>query len=117
MAKSCAAVCLSALAAQARRDRRLAERPDHLNPVYPPDPSLWTQARCDRINADAARRFDMLRADLAADFLLPDDHDPLAEDPGLGARLAAHPGLGQVAQTGPRLRPKSCNLLCRNATN
>jgi hypothetical protein len=33
-------------------DRILFAQTCYLNPLYPPDPSLWSQALCDRFNAD-----------------------------------------------------------------
>lgn len=63
----------------------------YLNPSYPPDPSLWTQARCDRFNNDVDHLLVMLQAELRTDFVIVDQQKRHAEDPALGKFLAENP--------------------------
>lgn len=62
-----------------------------LNPIYPPDPSLWTQARCDRFNTQIDRLLNVLRTELETKFVIVDQQNRLAEDPTLDNFLAANP--------------------------
>lgn len=78
--------------AQGLRDGLLALHLTRLNPVYPPDPALWSQARCDRFNAGVAVFLARLRQDLVGRWQIIHDQPPLAEDPALAAWLDAHPG-------------------------
>lgn len=87
-----APVAVSA-AARILRDRLDAEHVSYLNPVYPPDPSLWTQARCDRFNAGVEDLLSSLRAELAMDYGIVDEQERYREDPALAAYLTANPGL------------------------
>lgn len=82
-------VPLSAEAA-ALRDTLDALHATMLNPVYPPDPSLWRQARCDRFNAGADRLVALLRAEL--EFTIEDRQERFAEDPRLADWLRDNPG-------------------------
>ncbi|WP_210262450.1 hypothetical protein, partial [Rhizobium indigoferae] len=63
----------------------------YLNPLYPPDPSLWTQARCDRFNSDVDQLLLLLQVELGANFVIIDQQKRHAEDPALGEFLVANP--------------------------
>lgn len=76
----------------ALRDRLDAEFATHLNPVYPPAPSLWRQSRCARFTDEADRLLALLRAEPGARRAIHDGRTALTEDPGLDAWLAANPG-------------------------
>lgn len=75
----------------ALRDHLDAELALSLNPVYPPDPGLFTQRRCDRFNADIDRLLALLLRDLAQDATIRDEQPRLAEDPRLAGWLRDHP--------------------------
>ena len=63
----------------------------YLNPLYPPDPSLWTQARCDRFNSDVDQLLLLLQVELGTNFVIIDQQKRHAEDPALGEFLVANP--------------------------
>ncbi|MGO7040059.1 hypothetical protein ACCS60_17090 [Rhizobium acaciae] len=63
----------------------------YLNPFYQPDPSLWTQAKCERFNDDVEQLLALLRAELGAEFLIADEQKRLTENPFLAEFLVAHP--------------------------
>lgn len=75
------------------RDRLDFEHSGYLNPLYPPDPSLWSQALCDRFNADVDQLLTLLRQELSADFIILDKMSRYAEDTRLADYLAKNPGL------------------------
>jgi hypothetical protein len=81
-------------AARHLRDHLDALHARYLNPLYPPDPSLWSQALCDRFNADVDRLLALLRAELGGRYTIADEQPRCAEDARLGAYLAENPGLG-----------------------
>lgn len=58
-----------------------------LNPDYPPDPSLWRQAECDRFNAAARDLFETVVRELGTDFEVIYLQADLVEDPDLDAYL------------------------------
>jgi hypothetical protein len=60
-------------AAQRLRDQLDFQHSCYLNPLYPPDPSLWSQALCDRFNADVDRLLTLLRQELGRDYNLADE--------------------------------------------
>ncbi|MBO9196111.1 hypothetical protein J5277_18575 [Rhizobium sp. 16-449-1b] len=63
----------------------------YLNPLYPTDPSLWTQGRCDRFNRDLDQLLTLLRVELGNKFVIVDQQQRHAENPALGEFLAANP--------------------------
>ncbi|MBA5802798.1 hypothetical protein [Rhizobium changzhiense] len=63
----------------------------YLNPLYPPDPSLWTQAKCDRFNNDVDQLLVLLQDELGTKFVIVDQQKRHVEDPALGEFLAANP--------------------------
>ena len=78
--------------------RRLRDQLDfqhscYLNPLYPPGPSLWSQALCDQFNADVDRLLALLRQELDHDYNILDEQPRYAEDAGLGDYLANNPNL------------------------
>lgn len=78
--------------------RRLRDQLDfqhscYLNPLYPPDPSLWSQPLCDQFNADVDRLLALLRQELEKDYNILDEQPRYAEDPRLGDYLASNPNL------------------------
>lgn len=75
------------------RDRLERDHRTYLNPLYPPDPSLWSAARCARFNAAVDALVAMLRRDLSPRFVLLDEQERYREDPRLAAYLAANPHL------------------------
>lgn len=79
--------------ARALRDALDRDYLASLNPIYPPDPSLWRQSRCDRFNADAERLLGMIRAELHGSHEIFDDQPRMAEDPRLADYLASNPSL------------------------
>lgn len=79
--------------ATALRDRLEREHRTYLNPLYPPDPSLWRAARCSRFNVGVNALVAMLRRELAPRFEIDDAQERYQEDPRLAAYLAANPRL------------------------
>ncbi|MDP9835812.1 hypothetical protein J2T09_000554 [Neorhizobium huautlense] len=72
--------------------RRLDEEyASHLNPTYPADPSLWTQARCDRFNDELDQLLLLIRRELDYAFRIDDRQERLNEAPSLPDFLAADP--------------------------
>lgn len=82
--------------AQDLRDQLDFEHSGYLNPLYPLDPSLWTQALCDRFNANVDRLLALLRRELGEEYDILDEQIRYVEDPRLDDYLAAHPGLARV---------------------
>ncbi|MEO8530561.1 MAG: hypothetical protein ABI459_05020 [Deltaproteobacteria bacterium] len=54
------------------RDLLDQQHATYLNPLYPPDPSLWTQAQCDQFNLGVAALLILLRDELADKFYIID---------------------------------------------
>lgn len=75
------------------RDRLDFEHSGYLNPLYPPDPSLWTQALCDRFNARVETLLELLRHELGARYEIVDEQPRYREDPRLGEYLESNPDL------------------------
>jgi hypothetical protein len=63
----------------------------YLNPLYQLDPSLWTQAKCDRFNDDVDQLMVLLQVELETEFVIVDQQKRHAEDPALGEFLVANP--------------------------
>jgi hypothetical protein len=72
------------------------EHSTYLNPLYPPDPSLWSQDLCDRFNANVEKLIGMLRQELGADYDILDEQERYVEDPRLDAYLAQEPRLAKM---------------------
>lgn len=77
------------------RDRLTAEHDTALNPLYPPDPSLWSAAKCARFNAGMDAFVAALRVALP-EHDIRDEQPRYTEDPGLADWLAAHPGFAAL---------------------
>ena len=77
----------------------------YLNPLYPPDPSLWSQDLCDWFNANVEKLLGMLHQALGADYTILDEQARYVDDPRLDAYLAQEPRLARMnpfdAQTFP----------------
>ena len=82
--------------AQNLRDQLDFEHSGYLNPLYPPDPSLWTQSLCDHFNANVDRLLALLRHELGKDFDILDEQIRYEEDPQLDGYLAINPGLSKL---------------------
>lgn len=67
-----------------------------LNPLYQPDPSLWSQDLCDRFNANVEKLLGMLRQELGAEYDILDEQERYVEDPRLDAYLAQEPRLTKM---------------------
>ncbi|MBB4169871.1 hypothetical protein [Rhizobium sp. BK538] len=67
------------------------EHASYLNPFYPPGPSLWTQAKCERFNDNVDQLLVSLRGELGAEFVMADEQKRHTEVPTLGEFLAANP--------------------------
>lgn len=78
------------------RDKLDFEHSGYLNPKYPPDPSLWTQALCDRFNGDVETLIALIRKELSNDYEILDQQDRYFEDPDLALYLAENPDLAPV---------------------
>ncbi|NIZ01597.1 hypothetical protein [Thalassospira lucentensis] len=72
------------------------EHSGYLNPLYPPDPSLWTQACCDRFNQRVDVLLRRLQHLLSDDYDIVDEQVRYIEDPELRVYLADNPGLNAV---------------------
>ncbi|WCR18686.1 hypothetical protein [Paracoccus alcaliphilus] len=87
------------------RDQLDFQHSCYLNPLYPPDPSLWSQALCDQFNADVDRLLVLLRQELGGDYNILDEQPRYAEDARLGDYLANNPDLQLLDQvTVPTVR-------------
>ncbi|MBY0135584.1 hypothetical protein [Paracoccus yeei] len=75
------------------RDQLDFQHSGYLNPLHPLDPSLWSQALCDRFNADVDRLLTLLHQELGADYTILDEQPRYTEDVKLGDYLATNPGL------------------------
>lgn len=80
----------------ALRERLNREHAEYLNPIYPPDPSLWTQAKCDHFNDGVERLLMMLRNELGDEYQILDEQERYIEHPSLGKYLAANPNLKAI---------------------
>lgn len=78
------------------RDRLDFEHAGYLNPLYPLEPSLWSQDLCDRFNADVDKLLGLLRQELDADYDISDIQQRYAEDARLEEYLADNPGLTRL---------------------
>lgn len=77
----------------------------YLNPLYPPDPSLWSQSLCDRFNADVDRLISLLRQEIGEEYDILDQQERYVEDVRLTAYLLEHPELEkQDEATQPTVR-------------
>ncbi|MCZ7480039.1 MULTISPECIES: hypothetical protein [Rhizobium/Agrobacterium group] len=82
--------------AQQLRDRLDFEHSGYLNPLYPLDPSLWTQGVCDRFNTDVDKLLVLLRQELEADYSIVDEQYRYEEDPRLDEYLTENPSLARI---------------------
>ncbi len=82
--------------AQNLRDQLDFEHSGYLNPLYPPDPSLWAQSLCDHFNANVDRLLALLRHELGKNFDILDEQIRYEEDPQLDEYLAINPGLSKL---------------------
>lgn len=78
------------------RDQLDFEHSGYLNPLYPPDPSLWSQDLCDRFNANVDKLLCLLRQELDEDYDILDKQQRYAEDDQLEEYLASSPGLTKL---------------------
>ncbi len=86
-------------------DRILFAHACYLNPLYPPDPSLWSQSLCDRFNADVDSLILKLRQEVGEDYDILDQQERYAEDVRLTAYLLQHPELEKLHEaTQPTVR-------------
>ncbi|MDO5706981.1 MAG: hypothetical protein Q4G49_18170 [Paracoccus sp. (in: a-proteobacteria)] len=86
-------------------DRILSAHACYLNPLYPPDPSLWSQSLCDRFNADVDSLILNLRQEIGEDYDILDQQERYAEDVRLTAYLLEHPELERLHEaTQPTVR-------------
>ncbi|MCZ4351984.1 hypothetical protein O4H61_05600 [Roseovarius aestuarii] len=77
----------------------------YLNPKYPPDPSLWTQALCDDFNEGVERLLSLLKSELGTDFRIVDKQYRYVEDAELTEYLKANPELSAMnSVTKPSVR-------------
>ncbi|WP_147393169.1 hypothetical protein [Paracoccus siganidrum] len=84
--------------AQQLRDQLDAAHSRYLNPIYPPDPSLWKQALCERFNSRVDHLLALLRLELGEDHEILDQQPRYAEDPRLRGYLATNPGLAALEE-------------------
>jgi hypothetical protein len=68
----------------------------YLNPKYPPDPSLWSQALCNRFNDGIEQLFLLLQSELKPDFGVLDQQVRYTEDAALTEYLSANPELSAM---------------------
>jgi hypothetical protein len=69
------------------------EHSGYLNPLSPPDPSLWSQSLCDRFNARVDQLLALLRRELGERYIIVDQQERYVEDSGLDAYLLKNPTL------------------------
>lgn len=72
------------------------EYADYLNPLYPPDPSLWTQAKCESFNANVEELLGMMHEQLDSEYEILDHQTRYTEDPMLAEYLAENPTLKPI---------------------
>ena len=80
-------------AAQELRDGLDREHAAYLNPKYQPDPSLWTQAKCNRFNVGVDNLLQLLRKECAADYEILDQQIRYFENPVLTDYLTSNPDI------------------------
>jgi hypothetical protein len=68
----------------------------YLNPKYPPDPSLWTQALCNRFNEYVEHLLLSLKRELGPDFKIIDQQYRYNEDAALAEYLNVNPELSAM---------------------
>lgn len=78
------------------RDQIDFQHSGYLNPLYPPDPSLWTQGLCDRFNASVEALLALLHQELGEDYDIIDQQRRYVEDPELSEYLAENPSLSRI---------------------
>jgi hypothetical protein len=71
----------------AKIDNLLAWYDTSLNWEYPPHPGPWRQEECDRFNQVERAILETIRCELGEEFIVVDEHRPLAEDPHLDEYL------------------------------
>ncbi|RRH70101.1 hypothetical protein [Falsigemmobacter faecalis] len=74
-------------------DRILFMQSCYLNPLYPPDPSLWSESLCDRFNGEVDSLIQHIRQEIGEDYDILDQQERYAEDVRLTAYLLEHPEL------------------------
>lgn len=72
------------------------EHSGYLNPLYPPDPSLWSQALCDRFNARVDQLLDLRHQEFAERYLIVDKQERYVEDSRLDTYLLKNPTLAKL---------------------
>lgn len=82
--------------AQILRDQLDFEHSSYLNPIYPLDPSLWSQTLCDRFNANFGRLLARLREEIGRDYDMLDEQIRYMEDPQLDEYLMVNSGLPRL---------------------
>lgn len=82
--------------AKSLRDQLDFEHSGYLNPLYPPDPSLWSQALCDRFNANVDRLVALLRQEIGNDYDILDEQIRYLEDPQLDHYLMRNSELSKL---------------------
>ncbi|GLU28035.1 hypothetical protein [Brucella sp. NBRC 12950] len=82
--------------AQTLRDQLDFEHSGYLNPMYPLDPSLWSQTLCDRFNANVDRLPALLREEIGEDYDILDEQIRYMEDPQLDEYLMVNSGLSRL---------------------
>ncbi len=88
--------------AQTLRDQLDFEHSGYLNPMYPLDPSLWSQTLCDRFNANVDRLLTLLREEIGRDYDILDEQIRYMEDPQLDEYLMVNSGLSRLNEIKPR---------------
>ncbi|QCL72431.1 MULTISPECIES: hypothetical protein [Agrobacterium] len=78
------------------RDQLDSEHSCYLNPLYQPDPSLWSQSLCDRFNTDVERLLLLLRQEIGDNFHIVDEQTRYVEDADLNEYLAKNPSLSKM---------------------
>lgn len=87
------------------RDQLDFQHSGYLNPLNPLDPSIWSQALCDRFNADVDRLLLLLRQELGSEYDILDEQTRYTQDARLEAYLANNPGIILVDEvTEPTVR-------------
>ena len=68
----------------------------YLNPLYPPDPSLWSQSLCGHFNARVEELLVLLRQETARNYDILDQQERYVEDSQLDAYLLKNPTLAKL---------------------
>ena len=82
--------------ARTLREQLDFEHSGYLNPIYPPDPSLWSQTLCDRFNARVDQLLALLNREVGERYLIVDQQERYVEDRGLDAYLMKNPTLTKL---------------------